>query len=226
MISVLLPVYNTKPEFLDACLSSIHSQTYKPHEIVVVDNGSDKPSTLAYLKSCKNIDLHVIPRKANHKNLSIALNAGLNICKYDYVARMDSDDIMHAERLDKQYKYFCNNPYVDILGCQLRFMSSHHGQTQHPLIVEQNIYKKCTFFLNHPCVMYKRRRILDLQGYQTYPDCIPEDFLLWVKALKKGFVIHNLPEVLLDYRDNTVGLYHSDSKTYNWNYHLLSAINS
>ena len=208
MISVLLPVYNTKAEELLDCINSILNQTFQNFEIVIVNNQSTNDDTIKVLNDLNKISrivIHTVSREHNKKNLSIALNRGLQICKYNYIARMDSDDIMFPDRLEKQINYMINNPKVDILGCQLKNMFGDQHVTSHPLKILPNYYKFSTHFLNHPCVMFKRDKILAIGGYQETPDHIPEDFLLWAKALKNSYIIDNLPDVLVHYRNKTDG---------------------
>ena len=123
MISILIPVYNTPANYLKDCLESCITQSFPDYEIVVVDNGSTNLETLDILnfyKLQKKINLFHCPRKKQKKNLSIALNYGLKKCKYNLVARMDSDDVMLKNRLKLQYDYFFKNKEVDILGGQIR----------------------------------------------------------------------------------------------------------
>lgn len=234
MISVLLPVYNTKSDHLKECIDSILDQTLETFEIVIIDNEStdkDTIETLSYFSSLsdsgRKIKLEVVKREPGKKNLSVALNAGLQLCEFRYVARMDSDDIMLPQRLEKQIDYMMKNPGVDILGCQLKNMFEDQHVTSHPLKIMSNYYKFSTHFLNHPCVMFKKDKILAIGGYQESPDHIPEDFLLWAKALKCGYIIDNLPEVLVHYRNKKDGaLSLMDSQYPEWYNAIYKAINT
>lgn len=220
MISVLLPIYNTNPIYLSECIDSIYEQTYKYFEIIAVNNGSTDQETINLLErySHRYSDFKLIQceRLDERKNLSIALNRGLMYCQYDYVARMDSDDIMHPERLQKQLEYFTTNNFISILGTQLEHINPPCLQSQLPLKLPQDIYKTSTHFVNHPTVMFWKEDILYLGGYQEYPDHIPEDFILWTKALKSGLKIHNLPEALVYYRNRDDNLSLKDSQYHEW----------
>jgi glycosyltransferase involved in cell wall biosynthesis len=218
MISVLLPVYNTNPEHLVECLESIMLQTFNDFEVVLVNNGStdwNTLTTISLLRNHKKIKIIDCPRQSGKKNLSVALNTGLKECAYEYIARMDSDDVMNPERLSKQFNCMKENPHIDILGTQLKNMNSKQV-TSHPEYIPQFYYKVSTFFLCHPTVMFKKNKILEIGGYQETPDHIPEDYLLWVKALKAGLQIYNLQEVLVLYRDKGFGLSDIDSKRPEW----------
>ena len=227
MISVLIPVYNTKGEYLRECFDSVLKQTWSDFEMVIVDNGSinsDTISVLNELRSFPRVKIIDVKRRENAKNLSIALNTGLQHCAFEYVARLDSDDVMLPERLEKQIYYMVTHPEVDILGTQLQNMFGNKHVTHHPLQIPQDYYRMSTHFINHPSVMFKKYKVLQLGGYKEYPDHIPEDFILWTKALKRGCVIHNLPEVLTLYRNREDNLSEIDSRYKEWYEEIYKAI--
>lgn len=227
MISVLVPVYNTESLFLKECIESILNQSFQEFELIIVDNEStnlDTLETLSEYAEKQNIKILKCNREENKKNLSIALNFGLKHCQYEYVARMDSDDIMLPERLEKQYHYMEKNKYVDILGTQLKNMYGEQHQTSHPQKILPLYYKYSTHFISHPTVMFKKSKILNLGGYQESPDHIPEDYLLWAKALKNNLVIHNLQEILVHYRNKGYGLSDKDSLRPEWNMAIKKVI--
>lgn len=217
-ISVLLPVYNTKPTYLKTCLHSIFSQTFEDFELVIADNGSTNESTITVINEAKKdgrVKVIDVPQQSGKKNLSVALNKGILACSHELVARMDSDDIMLPERLERQLDYFNKNwNDVDILGSQLE--TSSGGQTHHKEVIDKNEYKKSTHLCNHPTIMFKKSVILDLGGYKDTPNYIPEDFCLWAKALKRGYKIRNMQEILLWYREDAIGLSLQDSQRPEW----------
>jgi glycosyltransferase involved in cell wall biosynthesis len=219
MISVLIPVYNTNILYLRECIESVLNQTYKDFEIVIINNGSTDESTNAFLNLLRGFDrikIHNCPREFGKKNLSVALNFGLTKCKYEYVARMDSDDIMVSTRLEDQINYMKEHTEVDILGGKVKNMFGAQIETNHPSYVPPFFYKVSTFFLSHPAVMYKRSKIVSIGGYPDYPDKISEDYMLWARCLRAGMVIHNLQNIIVYYRNRDDNLSEIDSKHPNW----------
>ena len=207
MISILLPVYNTPPQFLIPCLESCLNQTIDDYEIVIVDNGSSLRGTIvvleAYVANHDKITILKCPRHPpieDKKNLAVALNCGLRTCSYDLIARMDSDDLMLSHRLEKQLNYFQTNPHVDILGAQLQFIHAKNQGTNHAPIVTKEMALSTYWFINHPTVMYRRSKILEIGGYKESPQYFAEDYDLWLRAMASGMQIHNLPDVLIQYR--------------------------
>ena len=226
MISILMPVYNTEPNDLEKSIQSCLNQTFINYELVIVNNQSDRVETLEVLEKYKtNKIIKVIdcPRQQDHKNISIALNYGLNFCNYELVVRMDSDDVMTSDRLEKQYYYLASNPEVDILGGQI--IINNDIKTNHPRIVTKQFAAFSTWFLNHPTIMFRKSKIINIGGYKSKPKYIAEDHELWLRCLTNNYIIHNIPDVILYYK------YHNNNETNktqnmeNYHYYMNEIIN-
>lgn len=218
MISVLIPVYNTNPDFITQCFESIKKQTFDKFEVIVVDNGSDNKQTIDVLDKYKKESAFFVyncGRVSARRNISYALNYGIEKCNFDLIARMDSDDIMLPERLEKQVKFMNENTDVDACGTQIRFLSSNR-ETNHKEIIGSEEYKKSRWFINHPTVVFRKEKVLEVGGYPELPEYCPEDLLLWAKMLKNGSKIRNIKEALVLYRLHQNNTYATDSKKTAW----------
>lgn len=105
-ISVIVAVYNTM-DYLDECLESLTEQTYKNLEIVLVDDGStDDSGRKCDIWESRDSRIRVIHQK--NMGISKARNAGLKIITGDYVAFLDSDDLLnkffYEKMLDALYE--------------------------------------------------------------------------------------------------------------------------
>ena len=105
--SVLMSVYkNDDPNFFEEALNSISTnQSFKPKQVVIVEDGPvnsiiDDVIEKVKIKN-KKIEFTILSKKKN-EGLASALNDGINLCKYDWIARMDSDDISVDDRFEKQ----------------------------------------------------------------------------------------------------------------------------
>lgn len=114
MISVIIPIYNVEA-YIERCLKSVISQSYKDVEIILVDDcGSDKSMDIAksLMSSMSNVDYRIESHQRNC-GLSAARNTGLNIAKGDFVYFLDSDDWLPEDALielvqaAETYKAFC-----------------------------------------------------------------------------------------------------------------------
>jgi glycosyltransferase involved in cell wall biosynthesis len=96
-ITVLLPVYNSQP-YVGAAIKSMLNQTYDQFELLIIDDGSTD-NTASVVKSFNDDRINYLYKE--HTGLAESLNFGLQKAKYNYIARMDSDDISHENRLDE-----------------------------------------------------------------------------------------------------------------------------
>lgn len=92
LISVIVPVYNAEL-YLDECISSISNQTYQNLEIILVDDGATDRSG-AICDDWATKDARIIVIHKQNGGISSARNAGLDIAKGEYIAFVDSDDIL------------------------------------------------------------------------------------------------------------------------------------
>ena len=110
-ISVIIPVYNTNPEFLQKAINSVLNQTYKNIEVIIVNDGSTDNNTLNFLKTLDNKNINIINQE--NKGLGGARNTGINSATGDYIGFLDADDW-----LDKNFYEvllnLCENNDADI----------------------------------------------------------------------------------------------------------------
>ena len=227
-VSVLMPVYNTNPEHLKESVNSVLGQTFQDFELVIVNNGSTNEETNSALADLSANDKVVVincPQQEGKKNLSVALNFGIDLCKADLIARIDSDDRMTPDRLEKQVAFMDANPDVSVLGGQSIHISDGKTPKVLPEVIHEFSYFDDTHLVNHPSVMLRKEDVVSAGKYPDTPDHIPEDFLLWTKMLRQGRKVRNLPDVILEYRDETGGLSGGDSVHENWGKAIASVLN-
>ena len=184
-VSILLPTLNSE-KYLDRCLNSIVKQVYKNIEIIVID-GFSKDKTLKILNQySKKLNIKVLQK--NTKNLAAALNYGLSNCKGDFIARLDSDDLIRKKRLLKQVKFLSNNLNYDVVGTNaLRFTDRYKFK---PFLIYYSDFdlKLSIFFQSpfiHPSIMLRRSFIEKekIKYNEEFNEC--EDFMLWYSLSKK-----------------------------------------
>jgi glycosyltransferase involved in cell wall biosynthesis len=209
MISTIIPVHNTNPEWLVVAVQSIRNQSFKDIEIILIDDASTDERTIEELRKMNGTDRTTVITLEKNLGISGALNVGLNAAKYDIVARMDSDDYCVPDRFKKQIDYLQNNPEVDMVGTDLAYLVLHEGKwqianqrTNHPSVITREIAKNSLWFVNHPTVMFRKSAILELGGYDISLRGLAEDYELWIRMIRKGKVIHNINDVDLFLRIN------------------------
>ena len=104
-ISVVIPTYN-RSLFLPKALDSVYNQTYPAFEVIVVDDGSSD-------NTLPKLSLH-FPQvtwvsQSNH-GVSHARNQGIQKARGEWIAFLDSDDIWHPQKLERQIDFLKKNP--------------------------------------------------------------------------------------------------------------------
>ena len=102
LISVIVPVYRVE-EYLERCVKSILSQTYKNLEVILVDDGSPDQCP-AICDACAEKDARVKVIHQENKGLSGARNAGINAASGEYLAFVDSDDYVSPHFIEELYQ--------------------------------------------------------------------------------------------------------------------------
>lgn len=99
MISIIIPVYNCE-KFLNKCLDSIISQTYKDYEVILIDDKS-KDNSLSILKEYeeKYSNFHVYENEVN-SGPGESRNKGFDMAKGEYIMFIDSDDYIESNTLE------------------------------------------------------------------------------------------------------------------------------
>ena len=201
--SVLMSVYiKEKSQFLKESLNSVFNQTLPPDEVILVEDGPLTDELYSTINDFteKHKELKIIPLKENH-GLGYALNIGLKHCKYNLVARMDSDDICKPYRFEKEITFMHDHKDIDICSSWIDEFENDKknvvSQRRIPETHEEIIrYAKFRCPVNHPTVVYKRDKIIQLGGYQDFP----EDYYLWIKMIMNGCKFYNIQESLLFFR--------------------------
>jgi GT2 family glycosyltransferase len=210
-VSILISSYNTKAVYIKECLESIKAQQgHFIMELVWINDGSNELNTKILKKQLDNFQNTtrfskvVYIENDGNKGIGYSSNKGISVCSNNIIFRMDSDDIMVPNRLKLQIEYMLNNPNVMVCGGQINCFNSNGAivsTTSHKsLLIEEFKKNPSHWFLNHPTVCYRKSAVLEVGNYNSNLIRMTEDFELGLRLLKKYGYIHNMSEVLLNYR--------------------------
>lgn len=216
--SVLMSLYDKEePDYFEACLSSLDKQTKRANEIVIVVDGPINEKLDGVLdKWLGKLPINIVRLPVN-KGLGIALNKGLTNCKYNLVARMDTDDICISDRFEKQIEAFKNNSSLSVCGgdivevdpITLDVISDRTVPYDFSIIKKSLVWKNP---FNHMTVMYRKDHVLDVGSYQHLP--FMEDWYLWLRLLEKNYQAINLKSTLVKARTGNGMLFRRSGKNY------------
>ena len=200
--SVLMAVYKKEqPLFFKEALRSVFEQSLIPNEVVLVKDGplTEELEQIIVDFSSKNEQLKVITLEKN-QGLGEALRIGLNACYFDLVARMDSDDICKPYRFEKQIAFLKEHKEITIVGSWIEEFSDCKEEIEAIRELPQEdkqlkIFMKWRNPFNHMTVMFRKKDILAVGGYQ--PFYLLEDYYLWNRLANANYYFANIGESLL-----------------------------
>lgn len=201
LASVVIPVHNGE-RYIKEALESCLNQTYDNFEILIVDDKSED-GTLGILKEFESRDGRVkVFAVEKQDGLGNVINIGIRASKGKYVVRMDADDVMCSDRIEKQVKYLEENPKCVAIGGQIDIIDENSnitGHREYPL-TDKELRKNLFLFqpFAHPAVTL-RRSTLEEMG--LYPENMwkVEDVKLFLILSTKG-KFANVPDTVLRYR--------------------------
>lgn len=192
MISIIIPSYNQQDYLADAIESAL-SQTIKPKEIIVIDDGStdNSPEIARNYKGVKVIS-------QVNKGLASARNTGIMNAKGSWILPLDADDILQDNAIDKITEAIKENPDVDVIGLSFKCF----GKAQDNVILMDN--PKIEDFLTGNrigyCSAIRKSKLLEIGGYSPKMTWGYEDLALWINLLYRGAKIVTLKDILWLYR--------------------------
>jgi glycosyltransferase involved in cell wall biosynthesis len=190
LISCIVPVFNGE-NYLAEALESILAQTYRPIEVIVVDDGSTDGTADVAARYGDRIRYV----RQNNGGPPTARNLGLSMATGEFVAFLDSDDLWHPEKLERQMACFETRPELDLCVTHLqrfwipqleqeqkRFQDHRYAEVL-PGYVTQTLLARRTLFDSVGC-FDTSRRVGD-----------PMDWFL--RAGEMGAVMELLPDLLV-----------------------------
>ncbi len=195
LVSVIMPSYNTE-QYIAKSIQSVIDQTHTNWELIIVDDcstdntddvvASFDDERIIYLKNEKN------------SGAAISRNRALREAKGDYIAFLDSDDLWHPQKLEKQISFMEENGHSFSYTCYKQIDeagNSNNTKVSGPAIINK---RKMYDFCWPGCltVMYKTDKIGVIQIRDLKKN---NDYAMWLKAIHKSNC-YLLDEVLASYR--------------------------
>lgn len=206
-VSVVMPARNAEATIGEA-IESLCAQTHADLEIVLVDHDSSD-NTLAIMERAAEADerIHVFSGSGSFVE---AANLAWREARGTLIARMDSDDVSHPERIQEQVDFLEKHPDFAACGSLVRIKKRNgpveggyrrYEQWVNSVVSPEDIEKQrfVDSPLPNPTAMIRREVLEDLSGYAD-PDWA-EDYDFWLRLLEKGHRLGKIDRVLLDWYD-------------------------
>lgn len=209
-VSVLMPVYNSA-RYLDEAISSVLRQSHDDFELVILDDGSNDGSSEIIRRRAES-DSRIRAEFQENRGISPALRRLVDMAAHPLLARMDSDDVAHPDRLQRQVAFMESHPDCVAVGSRALFIDPD-GDVLYPYIdwftheaVDEQLMRPMIGIL-HPTVMMRRQAVVDVGNYRDDFRHV-EDLDLFLRLAEAGRVA-NVPEILLRYRLHAKSVSHS-----------------
>lgn len=203
-ITVLMTVYNGG-HFLRKSIESVLAQTFDSFEFLIVDDCSTD-DTVSVIRSYKD-DRIVLYENTINQGQTKSLNIGLREAKGRYIARMDADDMVFPDWLEKVYRFAKKNKEYSVVSCQSLIIDENDRikfATGAPISYQEVILKNIMeSSINHVGSLMFREDIVKVGGYDDNYKIVA-DYDLWTRLLIKRYRLVNINEILTATRIHNV----------------------
>ncbi len=196
-VSCIVPVFNGE-RYLAEALDSILAQTWRPLEVIVVDDGSTDGT--AHIAAGYGAEVSYI-HQAN-AGPAAARNRGLDAARGEFIAFLDADDLWHKEKLARQMARFEARPELDLCSAHMENFWSPEVKREEDRPSDGGLAK------TQPGVtqaIVTRRALFDRIG-PFDAALMHRDSMEWLsRAADAGAVMETLPDILVFrriHRDN------------------------
>ena len=187
-VSVVIPTYN-RVKLLERALASVLGQTLPADEIIIVDDGSTD-NTVSTLKT-----LHPEVKFIQQDNLGVsaARNTGISAARHDWIALLDSDDVWHKHKLERQMAALNNAP--EYLICHSNEIWVRNGVRVNQMHKHKKaggqIFQHCLpLCVISPSAVVMHRSLLEETGLFDESLAACEDYDLWLRICSRYPVLY------------------------------------
>ncbi|GAB4470510.1 MAG: hypothetical protein OHK0057_13310 [Thermoflexibacter sp.] len=205
LVTVVITVYNGE-KYLTEAIESVLSQTYRAIELILVNDGS-RDRSLEIIQDYASKDDRIVVIDHPNRGISASNNAAIAIAKGFYYAKIDADDTMHPQRIEKQVAYLENNPEVTMVSCQAYYINGKGkiiGEQITPgytKIEDSHIARQTgelVIALHSGFITYMEK-MREIGGYREDLKCMV-DLDLYTRLVQKGGVMIIMPDKFINYR--------------------------
>ena len=217
LVSIIIPMYNAS-NTVERALKSVMAQTYKPLEILVIDDGSIDGS-VEIVESLGFQDLRLV-KLGRHSGVAHARNVGVGLATGTFIAFLDADDEWLPDKTQRQIDILANSSDMSLLACGFRYVSCIQSQPDiinlgREPVTGRNAWKTLLAysFVATPCVMTRKTTILKAGRFnESLP--VAEDQDLWIRLAREGTVGFINQELTICYEtQNSLSKRHASKAT-------------
>lgn len=207
LVSIVTPCYNTGA-FLHLPIASVLAQTYPHYEMIIVDDGSTDPATLAALAAINQPHIRV-HRQAN-RGLAGARNGGIQVARGTYILPLDADDQITPDCLSLSVDCLEAHPEVAMVYGNVEYFGDEQRLVVTPRFNPYRaLYANC-FVVSS---LFRRSAWEEVGGY-TETMLGFEDWEFWLKLIERGHTFAKIDATLFRYHKRYASDYYGTLKIY------------
>lgn len=208
-ISVVMSVYNERPEQVRQSVEAILGQTYLPTEFIIVLDNPNQNDLKALLQTYDQQN-DIIKLVFNRENIGLAasLNKAIKLANGELIARMDADDISEPKRLELELRELKRRS-LDLVSGNIVYIDESGSVTGEKSAIPEDEWLIAKLLpygstIIHPTVLMRKSAIDQVGGYRLLPTA--EDYDLWLRMIASGLKIGSINVQVLKYRlrDNSM----------------------
>jgi len=202
LVSVVLPVYNTDPEFLRACLNSVLAQTYNNWELCIADDLSPESAPREIIEEYARKDARVrFVFRSEQGGIANCTNSALTLADGEFVALLDHDDVLASHALYMVVHELNQNADLDLIFSD-EDKIDEHGKRFDPHFKSDFNYE---LLLGQNCIshlgVYRKSLLDELGGIrENFDGSQDHDLALRTVELSHAKRIAHIPHVLYHWR--------------------------
>ena len=193
-VSVVIPCYDSGAT-LDEAVQSALAQSWNDLEVVVVDDGSTDPATVALLDGAAWPRTRII-RQAN-AGPSAARNAGIRLATGEFILPLDADDRIDPTYVAKALAAFSEDPGLGVVYCKATRFGAAQGPWELPDYSLRELVIDNVIFVSG---VFRKADWARVGGFDEHLRHGVEDYGFWVKLVNAGCRVRQLDEALFHYR--------------------------
>lgn len=201
LISIILPVYNTDPEYLKVCIESVLAQSYVNWQLCIVDDASGNSDTVSCLKSYAKRDPRIIMKRSKRNgHISTTSNEAIKLATGEFMALLDHDDFLWPNALYEVVKLLQDHRDADLIY-------SDEDKIEADGFVHFDPYFKpdwsphlleCVNYITHFTTL-RTSIVRELGGFDK--NLVgAQDWDLFLRVTERTVKIHHIPTILYSWR--------------------------
>ncbi|GAB3236626.1 glycosyltransferase family 2 protein [Algoriphagus aestuariicola] len=196
LVSIVVPCYN-QAKYLRETVENALKSTYRPIEILIINDGSkDNSLELAHQLAQEHPEIRVLDQP--NGGVSVARNNGINSAKGEIILPLDGDDLIAPNYMEEAVNVLTTRPEVRVVYCKgIKF--DENGQKKWKL-KPFSLYNLARDNMIFPATFFRRKDALEVGGFSDDMTMGREDWEFWIKMLKNGGEVVQLPFIGYFYR--------------------------